>query len=285
MVNRKFRLCILEFPPARRKKHMKNSNGTVLITGASEGIGRATAQLFAARGHDLILLARDGTRLAALAESLTARYGIDCTILTADVRQVDVLGELLREALQGRHIAAAIVNAGIGLYGPFAQTTWSDAENVLRTNLEGALATAHAVLPQLRAQKRGSLVLISSAIGKRAIPYNAVYCATKQALLGFADAVRLECRPYGVHVGVVCPARTETPFFDRMTYAVPQIRRRDIPSTSPETVARAILRCVERRRREIVVTTPGKLFAFVGYHFPRLSDYLLYSNVPRPEET
>ena len=266
-------------------KHMKNSDGTVLITGASEGIGRATARLFASRGHDLILLARDAERLVALAESLSASYGVNCTILTADVRQAESLGEGLRKALQGRHIAAAIVNAGIGLYGPFAQTPWTDVENVLRTNLDGALATAHAVLPQLHAQKSGSLVLISSTIGKRAIPYNAVYCATKQALLGFADAVRLECRPYGVHVGVVCPARTETPFFDRMTYAVPQTKRRDIPTNSPDMVARAIYRCVEHRRREIVVSTPGKLFAFVGYHFPRLSDYLLYSNVPRPEES
>jgi short-subunit dehydrogenase len=263
---------------------MKKSDGTVLITGASEGIGRATAQLFASRGHDLILLARDGARLASLAESLTAQYGVDCMVRTADVRQVDVLDGILREALQGRRIAAAIVNAGIGLYGPFAKTEWSDIENVLRTNLDGALATAHAVLPQLREQRSGSLILLSSAIGKRAIPYNAVYCATKQALLGFADAVRLECRPYRVHVGVVCPARTETPFFDRMTYAVPQKTRRDIPSSSPEKVALAILRCVQRRRREIVVSTSGKLFAFVGYHFPRLSDYLLYSNVPRPEE-
>lgn len=264
---------------------MKNSDGTVLITGASEGIGRATARLFASRGHDLLLLARDGARLAALAESLTAQYGVNCTIRPADVRQTGELGDELREALQGRRIAAAIVNAGIGLYGPFAQTAWSDVENVLRTNLDGALATAHAVLPHLRAQRSGSLVLLSSTIGKRAIPYNAAYCATKQALLGFADAVRLECRPYGVHVGVVCPARTDTPFFDRMTYAVPQTKRRNIPTNSPEMVSRAILRCVVRRRREIVVSAPGKLFAFVGYHFPRLSDYLLYSNVPRPEET
>ena len=264
---------------------MKRPDGIVLITGASEGIGRATAALFAAQGYDLILLARSSERLDALGAELRERHGVRCDTVTADVRDTALLRERIEAALDGRPLCAAIVNAGIGLYGPFASTGWEDVERVLRTNFDGALATAHAVLPRLRTQRSGSLVLISSTIGKRAVPYNAVYCATKQGLLGFADALRLEMRPFGVHVGVVCPARTETPFFDRMTYAVPQRERRNVPTNPPEMVASAVLRCVSRRRREIVVSAAGKLFAFVGYHFPRLSDYLLYTNVPRPDET
>lgn len=257
--------------------------GAVLITGASEGIGRATAALFASNGHDLVLLARNAARLTELAGTLAARHGIDCRAVVADVRDTAALRARITEAVDGRRLAAGIVNAGIGLYGPFLRTDWEDITAVLRTNIEGALATAHAVLPLLTAQRAGSLVFISSALGKRSIPYNAVYSASKQALLGFADGLRLECRPLGVHVGVVCPARTDTPFFDRMTYAVPQTKRRNLPTSPPEVVARAILRCVRRRRREIVVSVPGKLFAFGGVHFPRLSDFLLSHNVPRPE--
>ena len=265
---------------SRRNSHP----GTVVITGASEGIGRATATLFAAEGHDLVLLARNATRLTELADMLATRHGVDCRTAVVDVRDASALRACITDAVHGRRLAAGIVNAGIGLYGPFLHTGWEDVTDVLRTNVEGALATAHALLPLLTAQGSGSLVFISSALGKRGIPYNAVYSATKQALVGFADGLRLECRPLGVHVGVVCPARTDTPFFDRMTYAVPQTKRRTLPTNPPEMVARAILRCVRRRRREIVVSVPGKLFAFGGVHFPRLSDFLLSHSVPRPED-
>lgn len=262
---------------------MKHNRQTVLITGASEGIGRATANLFAAQGYDLILLARNLARLEELAADLASQYAINCIPLQADVRDAEEVWQRLGQLIEGKSLAAAIINAGVGLYGPFAETNWEDTARLLRTNLDGALACTRAVLPVFRRQRAGSLVLISSTIGKRAIPYNAVYCATKQALHGFADALRLELKPWGVHVGVVCPARTATAFFDRMSYAVPQKSRRNIPTDTPETVARAILHCVRLRRREVVVSTVGKLFSFVGYHFPRLSDYLLYRNVPRPE--
>jgi short-subunit dehydrogenase len=266
----------------KRRDSSGADGGAVLITGASEGIGRATAELFAARGHDLILLARTRERLQTLADSFAAKHGIECSPLVADVRDAVELQRLITAALDGRPLAAAVVNAGIGLYGPFLHTSWSDIELLLRTNFEGAIATARAVLPSLA--RGSSLVLLSSTIGKRAVPYNAVYCATKQGLLGFADALRLELRSRGVHVGVVSPARTDTPFFERMIYAVPQTRRRAVPTNPPARVARAILRCVRLRRREIVVSFPGKVFAFVGYHFPRLSDFLLYHNVPRPDD-
>lgn len=263
---------------------MSTKDGIAVITGASEGIGRATAGLFAAEGHDLLLVARSGDRLTSLAAELRSRHGIGCEVLVADIRDAAAFRSALTDALRDRRIAAVVVNAGVGLYGPFAATPWRDIQNLLRTNFDGAFATASAVLPLLLAQRGGSLVFVSSIIGKRAMPYNAAYCATKQGLLGLADALRLEARPYGVHVGVVCPARTDTPFFERMTYSVPQTTRRNVPTNPPEMVAAAVLRCVRRRRREIVVSAAGKLFAFVGWHFPRLSDYLLYRNVPRPDE-
>ncbi|MBR9978159.1 MAG: SDR family NAD(P)-dependent oxidoreductase [Bacteroidetes bacterium] len=262
---------------------MKYNRQTVLITGASEGIGRATARLFAAQGYHLILLARNLARLEELAAELSAQHAVDCTPLQADVQDAEEAWQRIGHVIEGKFLAAAIINAGVGLYGPFAETKWEDTARLLRTNLDGALACTRAVLPVFRRQRAGSLVLISSTIGKRALPYNAVYCATKQALHGFADAIRLEMKPWDVHVGVVCPARTATAFFERMTYAVPQKSRRNIPTDSPETVARAVMHCVRLRRREVVVSMVGKLFSFVGYHFPRLSDYLLYRNVPRPE--
>jgi short-subunit dehydrogenase len=229
--------------------------------------------------------ARSGQRLEDLKRDIESAGRGSCQTLVLDVSEPMECIREIKTAIALRPPDIAVINAGIGQYGPFVHSPWHDITPILRTNIDGALACVHAVLPAMIARKRGSLVLISSTIGKRALPYNAAYCASKAALLGFADSLRLETRPYGVHVGVVCPARTETSFFDRMNYSTPQGKNRKLPTSSPEHVADAIMRCVDKRRREIVVSAGGKLFAFVGTHFPRISDFLLYHSVPRPTES
>lgn len=269
---------------------MTRDGATILITGASEGIGRATALLFAARGCRVIACARNVDRLESLRSEIEQRGKGSCAILPVDLADAEhaipaMQAMLAREASAGRHIDVAVANAGIGQYGRFADTAWPDIEPLLRINIDGVLATVRAVLPEMSARGGGSIVLVSSTLGKRAVPYNAAYCASKYALHGFADALRLEARASGVHVGVVCPARTDTAFFNRMTYSTQQTSRRSVPTSSPDRVARAILRCVDRKRREVVVSPEGWLFTFVGAHFPRLTDFLLYYSVPKPENT
>ncbi|MCB2205582.1 SDR family NAD(P)-dependent oxidoreductase [bacterium] len=263
---------------------MRLNRSTVLITGASEGIGRATAKLFATRGCHVIAAARTGTRLESLAEEIHAEGTGSCEPLLIDVSDAEGTVDKLGSIAEEKDISIAIINAGVGQYGPFAQTPWSDVAPLLRVNIDGAMAATRAVIPSMIAKRRGSVVLISSTIGKRAVPYNAAYCASKYALQGFSEALRLELRPFGVHLGVVCPARTDTAFFNSMTFSVPQRSSRKVPTSDPLRVARAILRCVERRRREIVVSPEGKLYTFVGTHFPRLTDAILYHSVPRPTE-
>ena len=262
--------------------HMDLNGRTVLVTGASEGIGRATALLFARQGCRIVACARNRERLEELRAEINAMPRGFCDILPLDVSDNPAALRSLQECAEAQRVDIAIVNAGIGQYGRFVDSGWQDVAPLLRTNIDGALATVRAVLPQMTERGTGSVVLISSALGKRAAPYNAAYCASKYALHGFADALRLEARPAGVHIGVVCPSRTETRFFDRMTYSTPQRTRREVPTSSPEQVAAAVLRCVLRRRREIVVSWAGRLFAFVGHHFPRLTDFILYHSVPRP---
>ncbi len=271
-------------PTAAENRHMNLNGRTALVTGASEGIGRATALLFARQGCRIVACARNRERLEELRAEINAMPGGFCDILPLDVSDNQAALRSLRESAEVHRIDIAVVNAGIGQYGRFADSDWRDIAPLLRTNIDGALATVSAVLPQMTGRRTGSVILISSALGKRAVPYNAAYCASKYALHGFADALRLEVRPFGIHVGIVCPSRTETHFFDRMTYSTPQHTRREVPTSSPEQVAAAVLRCVRRRRREIVVSSAGRLFAFVGYHFPRLTDFLLYHSVPKPAE-
>ena len=255
-----------------------------LITGASAGIGRATAQRFAEAGSDLLLLGRDRPRLEAAAAEIGAQTGIRIDLIAADISRTDALRTAIAEAVAERPGDILIANAGFGQYGPFALSPWDDIEAVLHTNIDGTMATVHAVLPSMLARKAGSVVLISSVLGKRAIQWNAAYCASKFALHGFADAIRLELRPHGVHVGVVCPARTTTEFFSRMIYSRPQERRREVPESPPSRVAEAILRTVLRRRRETVVSASGMLYAYAGYHFPRISDRILSLAVPRNDD-
>lgn len=255
-----------------------------LITGAGSGIGKAAALRFARDGYDCLLLGRTLRSLEAIKEEITRQAGGEHRTLAADVAGGDAYLATLGEMITTYPPDVAIVNAGIGLYGPVSATEWKDIESIIDTNISGALATTYAVLPSMLRRGKGSIVLVSSVLGKRALAFNAAYSASKAALHGFADALRLEVRHRGVHVGVVCPARTDTPFFKNMTYAIPQTRRRAVPTSPPEVAAEAIHRCVRQRRREIVVSAGGKLFVFAGVHFPRLMDFVLSRMVPRPEE-
>jgi short-subunit dehydrogenase len=256
---------------------------TTLITGASAGIGRATAELFARHGSNLVLLARRAHLLEELAVSLRAAHGVEAAVIASDLSDVSGLQSKLQSTLERLPVDICIANAGVGQYGPFDAARWEDIRRVLAVNVDGALATAHAVLPGMRERGSGSVVFISSVLGKRAVPWNAVYCASKYALHGLADALRLEAKPFGVHIGIVAPARTSTDFFNAMTYSVPQTRRREVPESPPEAVARAILRNVLHRRRETVATLGGKFYAFIGYHFPRTCDFVFSRVIPAPD--
>jgi short-subunit dehydrogenase len=270
---------------SRRRPTVRREQQTVFITGASEGIGRATALRFASAGCHVLASARSSDRLASLKKEIEEQTPGSCETLTLDLSDTEGILPGIESFVGTRDIDIAVVNAGVGQYGPFASSPWNDIGPLLRVNIDGAMATVRAMLPGMLRRGHGSIVVVSSTIGKRAIPFNAAYCASKFALQGFTEALRLELRPHGIHVGVVCPARTDTQFFDRMTMSTPQQKRRAVPTSSPSRVADAIVRCARRRKREIVVSPEGKLFAFVGTHFPRLTDVILYHSVPRPEDS
>ncbi|NOY05963.1 MAG: SDR family NAD(P)-dependent oxidoreductase [Chlorobi bacterium] len=251
----------------------KKATTTALITGGSSGIGLATARLFTREGIRTALLARDEKKLREAAEqldSVSLAFPVDVRDATALARTIENVEDTLGP------VDVAVVNAGIGLYGPVTQTSWTDVKEVLRVNVEGAIFTAGIIARRMIVKGGGSIVFVSSILGKRAMPNSAVYSASKYALQGFADAFRLEMEPHGIHVAVVLPPRTDTPFHDRMVKtAVMPTSRSNVPSVPADVVAEAVLRAWRRRKREVVVSLPGKLFTFVGYHFPRLGDILL----------
>jgi short-subunit dehydrogenase len=233
----------------------------VLITGASAGIGRATALAFARRGDRVGLLARRADRLAAVAGEIE-RAGGDAVALPGDVRREDDLREAF-DAFARRvgPLDILVANAGIGIFSRVAETPLDEYRAAIETDFLGVVAAVRCALPGMLERRKGSLVLVGSICGRMGYSGMSAYCAAKFALAGFAQALRAECRGTGVRVSLVNPGSVQTAFLDgvRSSPAVPAAER--IPSTlEPEAVARAVVRAADTGRREIILPALSRIF-------------------------
>jgi short-subunit dehydrogenase len=240
----------------------------VMVTGASSGIGAAVARRLAAgRRCELLLNGRDPVRLADVAEAsggvalpgdLTAPE--ECRVLAA--RALDLAGQ----------VDVLIAGAGVGWAGPFAQMPPDDIDRLLTVNLAAVLHLVHALLPAMVRRGNGHVVLVGSIAGACGVGGEAVYSATKAALTAFADSLRYEVRPRGVHVSVVLPGAVDTPFFAHR--GAPYGRNRPRP-VSPERVAEAVCRAVTGHRTELFVPAwlrlPARLHGVAPALFHRLA--------------
>lgn len=234
---------------------------TVLVTGASAGIGRAVALEYAARGRPVALLARRRDRLEAVADAIRDSGGA-ASIHVCDVGDREALRAAVRvaEAVHGP-IETAVVNAGLGHLGPLVAMTDEDVDRLLGANVHGAIETVRAVLPGMVARRRGRVALVSSVLGKTAIPACALYVASKWALVGFGRALRPELAPFGITVTTVLPGRTETDFFTTMktrAFRAWTARRAGTGHTA-EAVARVLVAATEDGRREVTVGLLNRL--------------------------
>ncbi|HEX6885387.1 MAG TPA: SDR family NAD(P)-dependent oxidoreductase [Planctomycetota bacterium] len=175
-----------------------------LVTGASAGIGRATARALAEEGAKVVLAARRGERLAALAQELPA-----AETLALDVR--DAAG--VTKALSGRSFDAVVANAGLGRgLGPLQEGEARDWDEMIDTNVKGLLHTVRATLPAMIARGRGDVVVLGSVAGRQVYPGGNVYCATKFAVHALYEALRLDAAGKGVRFTTVDPGLVETEF-------------------------------------------------------------------------
>jgi short-subunit dehydrogenase len=185
----------------------------VLITGASSGIGAATAVECAGRGAALALCARREDRLEQIARRCVAAGAPRVHAGTVDIGSP---GQARSFALEAEQIVGPIDvlvnNAGSGWTGPFWQMPEEDIERVVSTNLVGVARMTRAVLPGMLQRGRGTVVMVASVVGISTLPYSTVYCASKQAMIGLAQALRAELRGSSVAVRIVYPSGTETEF-------------------------------------------------------------------------
>lgn len=236
-----------------------------LITGASRGIGAATARELARRGYALVLAARSAGPLAALAGELRAAAGATLPIAT-DIRSADDRRALAERALQefGR-VDALILNAGIGGAGAVARMPEDAAAATIETNLLAPIELARLLLPQMLARRSGAIVLIGSVVGHIGVPGSSVYSASKFGLRGFADGLRREVARQGIAVTLVSPGFVRTAITADMRFPMP----------GPELVARAVARALVRPRRELIVPGYYRPLAWIAQALPWLADAAL----------
>jgi len=221
---------------------------SVLITGASGGIGRALALEFAAPGRVLLLNGRNADKLGALAQECRRR-GAVVTELIQDLRQTEQWIARLEAVSRESPIDLAIVNAGV-LSVPGADgETWNNIEEVLAVNVKAAFATVSGVLPAMRARGRGQIALMSSLAAWYGLPAAPSYCASKAALKSYGEALRVWLAPQGIGVSVVLAGDVKTGMSEQWTAA-----KRFV--ISPERAARLIRRGLARDCRRISFPFP-----------------------------
>lgn len=259
---------------------------TAFITGASQGIGKATALLFAKQGYDLIITARTKNKLEAVAQEirLLKRQAIAVAADTSNRQAIESLVELGLERF-GK-IDVLVNNAGVCMSAPMSETTIEDWERIIDVNLWGYIYTINALLPHLIERGTGNIINVGSFGGKVPLPKMTAYCTSKFAITGLTETLRLELEPQGIHVSGIHPSVTNTDFMERAIFrdGDPQAeenRRKSMAqmmssplSSQPEDVAKAIWHAIKHPQAEVIVGS-AKVPALLNRVFPSLTQGMM----------
>lgn len=244
-----------------------------VVTGASSGIGEATARELASCGATVVLASRATDKLEALQREISSSGGLALAVET------DVSDRGSVEAMVGRAIGEfgsldiLVNNAGLGLSGRIAEVRAEDVRHVFEVNAIGPLNCIQAALPHMG--EGGRIINVSSVVGRRAIPKVGAYCASKSALGALSDALRVEVADRGVTVTSVYPGTTRTSFRENSRRTRDEKRGWRPKGVTPDKVAQKIADAAERGPRDVYVTLPDRLFVAGVTLFPGLADRVL----------
>ncbi|GAA1266777.1 SDR family oxidoreductase [Saccharothrix xinjiangensis] len=251
---------------------------TVLVTGASQGIGLATARTLARRGSVALLVARGAEALDEQVERITA-IGGRAVALPADLADADQIDALVARVLREHGPPDVLVNnAGVGRWLFLDDTPPAELAGMIALPFGAALHLTRAFLPGMRARGSGRVVMVNSPVSRLPIPGATGYAASRYALRGLTAALRLDLRGTGVGVTEVIPGKVSSRYFANNPGAeerIPVVARL-IPTVSPEQVAARIARAVERGRDEVVFPWQLRAFEVGGRLFPGLTSYLAW---------
>lgn len=246
----------------------------VIVTGASDGIGRKTAILLAKKGAIVVLAARRREILERILDNLMGGAKKHLAV-TADISKDSDVKHLVEDTIKkyGR-IDVLINNAAISYVGRVMDMDITKAEDVININLLGTIRITRDVLPHMIRQKSGHIINISSILGKGAVPYRSLYCASKYGMEGFMESLRLEAAKYNIKVSVIRPPSVRTRFSKKIEFDT-NVKHHALTNLKVITVAEAILGVIRKPRREVNIGVMAKGFIFLNKFFPDLFDIIV----------
>ncbi|HEX8128981.1 MAG TPA: SDR family oxidoreductase [Pyrinomonadaceae bacterium] len=222
---------------------------TTLITGASGGIGEVFARRLAARGENVLLVARSEEKLNALCNELGRASGVNCQTVVMDLSEAGAARRLFEETeRRGLEIDTLVNNAGFGSMGDLLSLDLGRELNMIDLNVKALVELTYLYLAPMRRRRRGRIINVASTAAFQPVPYMATYAATKAFVLSFTEALWDENRAYNIHVMALCPGATETNFFNAAGVQKPPFR---VAETAEDVVGTA-LRGLDRGKGHII---------------------------------
>lgn len=247
----------------------------VLITGASGGIGEALARKLAARKHHLLLVARNADKLDIQSKQLAEKFGVHVQFIAVDLAKPEAAEQVFTATHErGLEIEMLVNNAGIGSGGEFSELSLKSTLDLLQLNILSLVALTHLFLSQMQKRKSGIIINVASMAAFMPVPYMAIYAASKVFVRSFTEAITEECKPYDIHVMLLCPGLTRTNF--NKAAGIENEKGKGLnteynsSTQTPEQVAAETLKALDKGKHFIVSGTRNRIGANIVSLIPNM---------------
>jgi short-subunit dehydrogenase len=242
----------------------------VLITGASKGIGLAMAMEWAARGYNILLVARNQAALDEAAFKIKKDFGVEAHCMAADLSEAGSPARILAWCEKNQYKVQVLVNnAGYGVSGAFAELSLEKQLHMMHVNMDAVVSMTHLFIPMLKKNKNAYILNIASSAAYQAVPFLSIYAASKSFVLVFTRGLRHELRGSGISVTCVCPGSTDTDFATTANVPEKALKTAEKVNMTPQAVARLAVAATLSGKAELVTGFINKLGAFLVWLFPK----------------